>query len=70
MKRHRIRPCPLCGKPASWEDNPFHPFCSERCKLIDLGHWASEKYKIAGEKVEGERPAGEEEKKEEEEEKK
>ncbi|OOR90072.1 DNA gyrase inhibitor YacG [Moraxella caviae] len=40
-------PCPTCQKPATWTDNPSRPFCSERCKLIDLGAWASEDYKIA-----------------------
>ncbi|XOV87307.1 MAG: DNA gyrase inhibitor YacG [Pseudomonadota bacterium] len=34
--------CPLCRKPVEWvESNTFRPFCSERCKLIDLGEWAS-----------------------------
>lgn len=37
--------CPICKKPVSFND-PFMPFCSERCKLIDLGNWASEKYVI------------------------
>lgn len=42
--------CPTCGKPAPWsEDNTWRPFCSERCKLIDLGEWASEGYSIKGE---------------------
>ena len=40
--------CGHCGKPAAWEDNPFRPFCSERCRLIDLGNWAAEKYRIPG----------------------
>jgi endogenous inhibitor of DNA gyrase (YacG/DUF329 family) len=30
-------PCPRCGEMSQWEDNAFRPFCSERCKLIDLG---------------------------------
>jgi endogenous inhibitor of DNA gyrase (YacG/DUF329 family) len=38
--------CPICKKPVKWGD-PFMPFCSERCKLIDLGNWASEKYVIS-----------------------
>jgi len=42
--------CPECKKETAWEDNPFRPFCSERCRLIDLGTWASEGYRIAGEK--------------------
>jgi len=38
--------CPTCRKPAPWEGNPFRPFCSERCKMIDLGAWASEEFRI------------------------
>lgn len=44
----RSFPCPRCKKPSQWTDNPYRPFCSERCKLIDLGAWASEEYKING----------------------
>jgi len=40
-------PCPICGNPALFSPkNPFRPFCSERCKLIDLGEWAKEGYRI------------------------
>ncbi|HEX9020325.1 MAG TPA: DNA gyrase inhibitor YacG [Nitrospirota bacterium] len=42
--------CPICKKETAWDDNPFRPFCSERCRLIDLGKWASEDYRIPGEK--------------------
>ena len=42
----KVKPCPHCGKPAPWENNPFHPFCSRRCKLIDLGNWADGRYRI------------------------
>jgi endogenous inhibitor of DNA gyrase (YacG/DUF329 family) len=39
--------CPHCGKPAiATADNPFRPFCSERCKLIDLGAWLGETHRI------------------------
>jgi endogenous inhibitor of DNA gyrase (YacG/DUF329 family) len=39
--------CPRCGEEAVWgPENPWRPFCSERCKLIDLGAWASESYRI------------------------
>ena len=44
MKKIR---CPRCRKEATWEGNPFRPFCSERCKLIDLGNWSSGKYVIS-----------------------
>lgn len=39
--------CPTCGTKVSWvETSLFRPFCSERCKQIDLGAWAEEKYAI------------------------
>ena len=41
--------CPVCGKEAAWRDNPFRPFCSERCRLVDLGKWAAEGYRVPGE---------------------
>lgn len=45
-------PCPHCGKPARWSaDNPSRPFCCERCKLIDLGAWASESHRIPGDDI-------------------
>ena len=37
--------CPTCKKETQYEGNRYRPFCSERCKLIDLGKWASEKYR-------------------------
>jgi len=40
--------CPTCGKPVEWKDNPFRPFCSERCKLVDLSRWVSEEYRVPG----------------------
>jgi|1185.fasta_scaffold1218520_2 endogenous inhibitor of DNA gyrase (YacG/DUF329 family) len=40
------RPCPTCGEPARWEDNPDRPFCSERCRDVDLGRWATEDYRV------------------------
>ncbi|MEW5056813.1 MAG: DNA gyrase inhibitor YacG [Cycloclasticus sp.] len=41
--------CPSCSNPVIWsESSTFKPFCCERCKLIDLGDWASEKHAIAG----------------------
>ena len=37
--------CPICKKNVAWDD-PYMPFCSDRCRIIDLGNWASEKYVI------------------------
>jgi len=48
-KIHKQR-CPICRKDTTWEGNAYRPFCSERCRLIDLGKWASEEYRIAGKK--------------------
>lgn len=48
-KSARRVPCPACGKPALFApSNPWRPFCSERCRLVDLGSWASESYRIPG----------------------
>lgn len=46
--------CPICKRMTTWEENPWRPFCSERCKLIDLGAWASDDYTIPGRKEEEE----------------
>jgi endogenous inhibitor of DNA gyrase (YacG/DUF329 family) len=41
--------CPSCGRPVEWSDaSPFRPFCSKRCKLIDLGDWLAENHRIPG----------------------
>lgn len=43
----RTVPCPRCGLPAPFAaGNPWRPFCSERCRLIDLGDWAAENYRV------------------------
>ena len=39
--------CPICKKPTDSENDTDFPFCSERCRLLDLGDWASEKYVIS-----------------------
>jgi endogenous inhibitor of DNA gyrase (YacG/DUF329 family) len=45
--KKRMVACPNCSNPSEFSpNNPFRPFCSERCKLIDLGLWASEQYAI------------------------
>jgi uncharacterized protein len=43
--------CPTCGNPVEWKDNPFRPFCSERCKLVDLGKWVDGEYRVPGEEL-------------------
>jgi uncharacterized protein len=43
--------CPTCGKVIRWEENPFRPFCSERCRMIDLGAWVDEEYRIPAEEA-------------------
>ena len=45
-------PCPRCGARREWSGNPWRPFCSERCKVIDLGGWLSGENAIPGEAAE------------------
>jgi hypothetical protein len=51
--------CPVCKNITTWEENPFRPFCTERCKLIDLGAWASDEYRIPGKPKEENDPSEE-----------
>lgn len=45
----KVVACPACGKPAAYDAaNAWRPFCSERCRVTDLGGWASENYRIPG----------------------
>ena len=52
--------CPTCHEAVTWEGNPWRPFCSERCRMIDLGAWITERYRVPGEPAddtsEGEEP--------------
>jgi endogenous inhibitor of DNA gyrase (YacG/DUF329 family) len=41
------RKCPICKKPTDSERDADFPFCSERCRLMDLGNWSSEKYVVS-----------------------
>jgi uncharacterized protein len=41
--------CPTCRHATTWEENAHRPFCSERCRNIDLGLWAAEAHRIPGE---------------------
>ena len=44
---NKIVKCPTCKKPVEWnQQSKFKPFCTERCRLIDLGEWASENHVI------------------------
>lgn len=44
--------CPTCQRAVEWsERSPFRPFCSERCKMVDLGAWFAEEHKVPGEPV-------------------
>ncbi len=46
MAVRKVR-CPQCGEYSLWStENPWRPFCSQRCKQIDLGCWANESYRI------------------------
>lgn len=45
--KKRLVACPSCGARTEYDPaNPYRPFCSQRCKLIDLGQWATENYRI------------------------
>ncbi|WP_083928825.1 DNA gyrase inhibitor YacG [Geopsychrobacter electrodiphilus] len=46
--------CPRCGKSTVWQNNPDRPFCSEKCREVDLGRWANEDYSIPGPEVQPE----------------
>ncbi len=47
MKPPVIVKCPTCQTPVTWcTEQTYRPFCSERCRLIDLGQWESERYTL------------------------
>lgn len=49
-----MKKCPNCNRQVEWQDNPFRPFCSERCKLVDFGKWIDEEYRVPGKAVSSE----------------
>jgi len=51
--------CPNCGKPLAYRPEarpPFFPFCSERCKLVDLGKWFDEEHRVEEPLADGQMP--------------
>jgi len=38
--------CPTCDTEVVWEESPTKPFCSRRCRLLDLGKWLDEEYAV------------------------
>jgi len=58
MSPPRVVACPQCGRPVEWvAASSWRPFCSERCKTIDLGAWAAETYRVpAVEAPDGDEP--------------
>ena len=51
----RITPCPVCKKPAEPRGkNPSFPFCSDRCRRVDLGRWFGEEYRVPSTPADGE----------------
>lgn len=51
MTRTFSRQCPQCTQLVTWPDTATYPFCSERCRLLDLGAWADGDYRLPGEAV-------------------
>lgn len=52
--------CPTCRRSVEWSaDSPYRPFCSDRCRLIDLGAWLTETHKISDETSTGVPPTDE-----------
>jgi len=52
MSAVRVK-CPTCQRELDWDSTPHRPFCSERCRLIDLGAWLSERHAIPGDTAPG-----------------
>ena len=47
--------CPTYKTQVPWENNPYRPFCSDKCRLMDLGSWVEGDYRIPGPELEDER---------------
>lgn len=48
MNKELVVKCPHCKKSFRYHSSEFRPFCSEKCKMIDMGHWFDESYVVAG----------------------
>jgi hypothetical protein len=49
---HPVIQCPTCKKPVQYTpDNPYRPFCSKRCRFVDLGQWLEGDYRIADDAI-------------------
>jgi uncharacterized protein len=60
MSPPRVK-CPTCKREIDWSTSPFRPFCSERCRLIDLGAWLSEQRAIPSDAAAEETESGQSE---------
>jgi endogenous inhibitor of DNA gyrase (YacG/DUF329 family) len=49
--RPAVARCPRCGAATAWRGNPQRPFCSLACRLLDLGAWLDERYRVAGPEI-------------------
>jgi hypothetical protein len=47
MTTPNLVPCPICGAVTEFFSAPMGPFCSERCKMVDLGRWFAEDYRVS-----------------------
>ena len=47
MSKKAIIPCPICAKETDFFQDPLGPFCSNRCKMVDLGKWLNEEYRVS-----------------------
>lgn len=47
METHQFTTCPVCGARGPWSNGAFRPFCSSRCKQIDLGRWFNGEYRYS-----------------------
>jgi endogenous inhibitor of DNA gyrase (YacG/DUF329 family) len=59
QKKARTVTCPQCGGPSVYApENRWRPFCSERCKNLDLGAWASESFRVPDDSPPDDQPFG------------